>query len=141
MYNLLLTLFLGYEIQKLFQFNLFFRLKCLSIDYKNIFIKKVNSVAVKEFSKVNLMELFYLITLLFGLFSVNLYFLCSILGLASFELFIFKNIKNKLTRKIVFLLTTILSIILLTLSITNLLFANVNGVEFINLIIKYGSNL
>lgn len=134
-FNLLLTIVFGYEIQKLLQFNFFFRLNSLIYEYKNNIKKRINSVIYPEITKVSLMELMYILTLLIGVFSKNLYFFVAILMLSNINIVILKNIKNKSIKKTFFFIDIILSIILLGLALANNLFFNLESIDFLNKIL------
>lgn len=137
-YTFITTLFLGFEIQKIFQFNFFFRLKCITSDYSKRITLKINSIVYKEILKISLVDLMYIIVLLIGLFTINKYFLCGILVLGALDTIIFKFIKNKTFRKIFFIIDILLSIIFLSLSIINSLYFQLDGIQFIKQIINYG---
>lgn len=134
-FNLLLTIVFGYEIQKLLQFDFFFRLNALIYSYKNNIKNRINSVIYPEISKVSLMELMYILTLLIGVFSKNLYFFVAILMLSNINIVILKNIKNKSIKKTFFFIDIILSIILLGLALANNLFFNLESIDFLNKIL------
>jgi len=135
LYNLILSLLFGYEIQKLFQFNFFFRLFSLSSDYKQRLLKRINSVAYQQLMKVSLVDLVYLITIVIGFFTKNLIFFSSIIIIMNIQLLTFKFTKNKRIRKIVYLIDIISSLILLGLIITNIFFYNLESIDFINKIL------
>ena len=126
MFNLLLTLSLGFELQKLFQFNFFFRLRYLSSDYPTIF-NRVNSSVVRELIKVSLIDFVYLIFVLFGLFENYENVFCVIICFSALQHFIFKYIKNKNIRKISFLVDIIITILLLS----TLIYYQLNLSQFI----------
>ena len=134
-FNLFLILLIGFEIQKLFQLNSFFRLKCSLTDYKKI-ITKEKSPVHKEFIKIIIVDFFYLTIIVIGLFSINEYFFCCILFLSVIQTIIFKIIKNKIIRKISYTIDIILSILLLTLTIINFVFYHLNGIKFIEQLIN-----
>ena len=119
MINIFLVLAIGYELQKLIQFNLFFRMKSLVTDYYNNIQTKLKLVSYKELILISFAELGYSIVLLIGLFTTNLYFSISIFLLTIIQNIIFKKIKNKNIRKITFTTVIFLSIILLSLSVIN----------------------
>jgi hypothetical protein len=129
--NFLLSLAIGYELQKLIQFNFFFRLRCIVSDYYPNIQTKIKSVDFKELLKISLMDLSYSIVLLLCLFTINLYFSASIYLLSIIQNLIFKTIKNKTIRKIAYSIDIILSITLLLLSITNSIFYHLDGIQFI----------
>jgi len=131
-YILLIAFLIGFELQQLFQFNFFFRMYCLIIDYPTKIFKRVNSVAYKETIKLTFADLAYTIILAAGLFSTTtVYFFCGILFLSFIRSAIFKIVKNKTIRKILYIIDILLSLSLLTLSIINLIFYQLNGIEFI----------
>jgi len=131
MYAITLGLFLGYEIQKLIQFNFFFRIKCILSDYNKHIFNKINSVAFKELVKLTIIDFIYLISIIVNLFTVNLYFAASILLLSFIQGVLFKNIKNKPLRKILYVVDIILTILLLSLSIINILYFKTDGLNLI----------
>ena len=97
LYILSLSFLLGYEIQKLIQFNFFFKLKRISTDYRESILAKVsvaNLTFYKELLKITLIDFFYLIILIIGLFTINDYFICGILLLWITQSYIFKYIKK-----------------------------------------------
>ena len=120
----------GFELQKLIQFNFFFRLKCLATDYMEV-LNRVNSVAYKEFMKVGLVDFAYLVFLTIGLFTINNYFLCGIIFLSVMQSILFRLIKNKSIRKVSYILEILLSLTLLVLSIINILYYNIDGILLI----------
>ena len=131
-FNLFLTLFIVWEIQKLIQFNYFFRLSCLSSDYPKLITRRIKSVAYNETIKIALVEIVYTTITFIGIFSKNVYFFCGIFALTFFHVLIFKYIKQKKIRKISFVINIFLSIILLILPIINSLFYNqIDGILFI----------
>ena len=133
-FNLLLILFLIYEIQKIFQFNYFFRMACISTDYRKNILTKEKSVAYSELMKIVLIDLVYFFTLLFGIFTINTFFMCGIIYLSIIQSILYRFIKNKNIRKIEYAVNIILSIILLLLSIINIYFYNLDNIIFINTI-------
>jgi len=130
-FNLFLTIFIAFEIQKLFQFNLFFRLKTISHDYKNILNKKTNSIAYTEIIKLGLVDILYSIICVIGLFTINEYFFCGIFLISLIQNFIFNNIKNKIFRKITHTLDILLSIALLSLSLLNSIQFKLDDIQLI----------
>ena len=118
-FNLILTFYLGFELQKLYQFNLFFRIRSIIADYSEIFNKK-KSIIYNDLLKIYIADFIYFIIIIIGLFISNLFLFCTILFLSALQYFIFKNIKNKILRKISFLLDIILSIIILIIIIFSL---------------------
>ena len=120
LYILSLSFLLGYEIQKLIQFNFFFKLKRISTDYRESILAKVsvaNLTFYKELLKITLIDFFYLIILIIGLFTINDYFICGILLLWITQSYIFKYIKNNFVRKTFFLLNILLSIYFLIVAL------------------------
>ena len=102
MLNLLFALAIGYELQKLIQFNFFFRLRYITSDYSLIIKNKMKastSVLFKELFLVVFADLGYTLVLLIGLFTINLYFVFCIFLLSILQNIIFKFIKNKTFRK------------------------------------------
>jgi len=133
--SVLLSIFIAYEIQKLVQFNLFFRLTCLVADYYKQILEKTTTVVYKEIIKKVLIELLYAIVIFIMLFTYNSYFSASILLLSIITPLAF-NIKNKLFRKMFFALDILLSISLLSLSIINIIFFKLNAIDFIKELIE-----
>lgn len=129
-YYLFVTLFIGFEIQKLFQVNFFFKVKRLTADYYKQIITKVNSVLYKEIIKISFMDILYTIVLFFGLFTINRNFFFGILLLSLIQALVFK-IKNITFRKISYIIDNILSITLLTLSVINFLYYKVDSLLFL----------
>lgn len=136
MLYLLVTFFLGYEIQKFFQFDYFFRLKSISGLYQKRILKRPKSIVYKEISKIALIDLLYLIILLIGCFTINRYFFCGILLLSVISTLIFK-LKNKKIKKTFFVIDIILSIILLLISIINYTFYQIDSLQIIKQILSY----
>jgi hypothetical protein len=134
LFKLLLLLFLVYEIQKIFQFNYFFRLVCISTDYRERLLTKTASVAYQELMKIILVDLAYVITLVIGLFTINKYFMFGIIFLSIFQTFLYRITKNKIVRKIEYILNITLSIILLLLSLINIYFYHLDSITLINTI-------
>jgi len=136
--NLILILFIGillsYEIQKLLQIKYFLKIRTLTSDYYSTLIYKKKNAAYKEVIKITLVEFFYSIVTFIGLFTNNSYFFIVLVLLSLVETFFFKYIKNKIARKIFCILDTLLSIILLSLSVYNLLYYNLPSLQFINLL-------
>lgn len=131
MFNLLLTLAVGYEVQKLFQLNFFFRIRSLVADYYPNIQTKLKSTVFKELLLISLADLAYALVLLIGLFTINLYFCALIFILSTIQNLIFKTIKNKTIRKIAFTADIILSIILLSLSIMNSILYHLDSIQLI----------
>ncbi len=131
MFNLLLTLAIGYELQKLIQLNFFFKIRTLVADYYPNIQTKLKSTAFKELLAISFADLGYALILLIGLFTINLYFCTAIFILSIIQNIIFKTIKNNTIRKITFTIDIILSIILLSLSVINSLFYNLDGIQLI----------
>lgn len=129
-YYLIVTLFLAFEIQKIFQFNYFLKIKSLSGEYSKKILRRTNSIAYKEISKVALVDIFYLLTLIFGLFTFNRYFFCAILLLSLIGSFVFR-IKNKTIKKIFLIVDITITIILLILAIINFIFYKIDSIQFI----------
>lgn len=130
-FNLFLAIFIGYEIQRILQFNLFFRLRAIAHDYKNAILKKTNSIAYSEIVKIGFIEIGYSIICAVGLFTINSQFFCLIFILSLLQNFIFKHIKNKTIRKISFGVDILLSILILTLSFINSIFFKLNDIQLI----------
>jgi len=128
---LLLGIFVGYEIQKLYQFNYFFKLTYLVSDYYTQILKKTKTVAYKEIIKVTLVEFVYSIVTFIGLFTVNFYFFSSLVLLSIFSNIFFKYIKNKKIRKIYKIIDILLSIMILSLVIINMINYHLTSVQFI----------
>ena len=131
MFNLLLTLAIGYELQKLIQLNFFFRLRSLVADYYPNIQTKLKSTAFKELLVISFADLGYALILLIGLFTINLYFCASIFLLTTIQNIIFKIVKNKTIRKVTFTTVIILSIILLSLSVINSMYYHLDGIQLI----------
>lgn len=131
LFNLLLSLFIGFEIQKLMQFSLFFRLKCLATDYNSRILKRIKSTAYSEMIKVGLIDAVYIVVCIIGLFTINEYFFFLIFMLSVMQNFIFKVIKNKTIRKISYTLDILLTIALLASSIINSYYYHLDGIKFI----------
>lgn len=127
--KLLLTFFIAFEIQKLLQFNTFFKLRCVSTDYHNLIYKKDNKVS-KALEKISYIDILYIITLFVGLFSMNNFFFSAIIISSFLSSFIFK-IKNNTIRKIYFAFDSTISIIFLTLSVLNIYIFNTPALELV----------
>lgn len=136
-YYLFVTFFLAYEIQKLVQLHFFFRLQSILVDYPDKVATKVNSVLSKEVIRVGFTDLFCLAVNVIGLFTPNIYFFASILFINLLYSLLFRTIRNKKFRKILYITTTLLTITLLLLSIVNVLFYHLNSMDFIKKIINY----
>lgn len=132
-YTLFLVIILAYEVQRIIQFNFFYRLKCLTTDYTTT-LTKINSSIFKELLKISIIELLYVIILFIGIYTKNSYFCLFLLFISAFETFIFK--KNKQIRKTISIIDSIISIIILCLCITNLMFYQLESFQFIKLIIN-----
>jgi len=128
-YYLFVTIFLSFEIQKLFQINFFFKLKLLSTEYSERISKRTNSITT-QYTKIAIVEFAYLIILLIGLFTFNEYFFCLIILLSALQTIMFKT-KNKTFKKIWFVIDIVLSIVLLTLTIINFSYFQLDGIQFI----------
>lgn len=124
LFNLLIILFIFFEIQKLIQFNFFFRLVCISIDYRKTILEKTKTVAYKELIKYSLINFVYLVTLIIGFFKsigdTNLYYFSGIILLSLLHEMFIKHIKNTTIRKIIYIIDILLSILLLSLSLVNI---------------------
>lgn len=124
LFNLLIILFIFFEIQKLIQFNFFFRLVCISIDYRKTILEKTKTVAYKELIKYSLINFVYLVVLIIGFFKsigdTNLYYFSGIILLSLLHEMFIKNIKNTTIRKIIYIIDILLSILLLSLSLVNI---------------------
>jgi len=131
MFNILLTLAIGYELQKLIQFNFFFKLRSLTSDYANQIKTRINSVIFKELLKISFVDLGYLLIVIFGLYTINLYFFFCITILALIQNLVFKTIKNKTIRKVSFTIDILLSIILLLLSLINSMYYHLDSIQLI----------
>lgn len=135
MLNLLFALAIGYELQKLIQFNFFFRLRYITSDYSFIIKNKMKaestSVLFKELFLVVFADLGYTLVLLIGLFTINLYFVFCIFLLSILQNIIFKFIKNKTFRKISFTFDILCSLVLLLLSVINSLFWHLDSYQLI----------
>ena len=134
-YILILGMFLGFEIQKLIQFNFFFRLKCITTDYYNSIVLRENSFIQKELIKIGLIDFVYYIVILIGLFTINKYLFIIMIVQYLLTSSIF-SIKNKIFRKIVFISDSLLSITILCLIIVNSMFYNIDSLEFIKILIN-----
>lgn len=129
-------LFLGFEIQKLIQFNYFFRMKCLISDYYNNIILRKHGIIQKEVIKLGLINFVYSIVTFIGLFTINKYLFVIIIIQSIFDSIFFRIIKNKKMRKLQFITDTIISMIVLSLISVNLLFFHVDSIEFITIILN-----
>lgn len=127
--KLLLSFFIAFEIQKLLQFNTFFKLRCISTDYNNLIYKKYNKVS-KSLEKISYIDILYIITLFVGLFSMNNFFFSAIIISSFLSSFIFK-IKNNTIRKIYFAFDSTISIIFLILSLLNIYIFNIQTIELV----------
>ena len=134
-YYIFVLLFIGFEIQKMFQFNYFFRMKVIAANYPKKVLTRTKSVLYKDTLKLVFIDLLYLIICVIGLFTINKYFFCGLLILSTFHSLIFK-IKNKTIKKIYLAIDISLSIVLLTLAITNFLYYQLDGIQFIQQLIK-----
>ena len=131
LYLVILSFFLAYEIQKIIQFNFFFKLKRISLDYYLSLLSRSKSVAFKELVNISFIESIFIIVLFIGLFTYNKIFICAIIILFIFESYTFKYIKKNSIRKKLYFLNIILSILLLVLSIVNILFFNLDDIQLI----------
>jgi hypothetical protein len=134
LFILALGLCLGFEIQKLFQFNYFFRLLYLVADYQKKLLKNKKSVVYIDLIKISLVEFAYSIVIFIGLFTENYYFFYGLIIISILTNIIFKYIKNNKIRKIYYLLNIFLSILCLSLPIINILFFHLTSAEFIALL-------
>lgn len=135
LFNFLIALFIGFELQKLFQFRIFFKLKCISSDYNQIIQKKYNVVS-KALLKIAFVDLLYIIVTFIGIFTINNLFFISIILISYIQTLIFKLIKNKIIRKISFIIEIVTSITLLLLIITNIFFFNMEEIDLIKHLIN-----
>lgn len=136
-FNLLLALFLAYEIQKLFQLDFFFRLRNLALNYYQNFVTKTNSIAYKEQIKISLIDFSYMVTIFIGLFTNNLYFFCALMLLSSIQSIVFKITKSKTIRKYWYITDILISIILLILIIININFYHLDSIQFLKKIFNF----
>lgn len=131
-FYLLIQLFVLYEIWKLTKFHYNFRLICIFYDYTESIMKKINSVAYKEYMKINFLELIYSITSIYGLFKKNYtLFFAFLFIITLIKSFIFKMIKNKNVRKTTFIIDIILTVITLILVLINIRYFNINEIQLI----------
>lgn len=134
-YILIIGIFLGFEIQKLFQFNFFFRLKCITSDYYNNIILRKLSLIQKEVVKVGLVDFVYYIVIFTGFFTINNYFFFAIFIQSFIISIIFRTFKNKKIRKFLCISDSIMSIVILCLILINLLYFKIDSVQFIKMLI------
>lgn len=134
-YYFIISILIAFELQKLIQLNFFFRIKMLFTSYSKRILKKTSTTAYKEFFKIALIDICYFIIICIGLFTINRYFFCAILFLSILKTLIFK-LKNKTFKKFWFILDIIFSITLLSLSIINFSYYQIDGIQFIKQFIK-----
>lgn len=132
LFNFLLCIFLGFELQKLLQFNFFFKLQCLMVDHIKKLKQKPNLSIQRVIFKVAMMDFAYLITVFVGFFSINNYFFYALIILTGIHSFLFKNIKNKIFRKISYFSNIIISILLIIAILANLYFYHLDSISFIH---------
>jgi hypothetical protein len=108
-----------YQIWKLTKFNFLFKLQCLYADYYKNIIKRPNSVAFKEILKFNIIELVYIFITVMGQFTINYIFFLGVISASFMQTILFKVIKNKRIKKIIFFLVILLSLMFLVLSLLN----------------------
>lgn len=126
-----LCIFLGFELQKIIQFNLFYKLKCLSIDYEKQITTRVNSVAFKEIIKIVFIDSFLLILMLYGLTTINGYLFFVLFIMSFIVTAIFKKTKITSIRKSILIIDGVLTITLLSLVIINLLFYKISDIQLL----------
>lgn len=132
LFNFLLCIFLGFELQKLLQFNFFFKLQSLMIDHTEKLKQKPKLSIQRVIFKVAMMDFAYLITVFVGFFSINNYFFYALIILTGIYSFLFKKIKNKTFRKIIFFINIVISILLLLAVLINLYFYHLDSISFIH---------
>jgi len=111
-------MYVAFELQKLFQFNKFFKLRRLSTDYSDKIYNRTNSVS-NSLAKIAFADLLYVILIFIGLFTINCYFFAGIILLSFSQHIIFKKIKNRTFKKISFGMDIILSLSFLCLILMN----------------------
>ena len=126
-----LGLCVGFEIQKIFQFNYFFRIFSIISDYKKNALKNKKSIIYNDIIKITLVEFAYSIVTFIGLFTVNFWFFYTLILLSILTNIFFKYIKNKKIRKIYYFCDITLSTLLLILPIINMLFFHLTSSQFI----------
>jgi len=127
---------IGYEIHKMLKFKMFFKLRTLSVDYKEKLLKRTNSIAQKLLSNFALLEFLYLIIIVTGFFTNNRLFFLAIMVLMIIQLIIFKYIKNKIMRKIFYIFDIMLSFLLLSICLLNNFIFEMNGTELVKQFFK-----
>jgi len=136
LYNLIISMLIGYEIHKMLKFKMFFKLRTLSVDYKEKLLKRTNSIAQKLLSNFALLEFLYLIIIVTGFFTNNRLFFLAIMVLMIIQLIIFKYIKNKIMRKIFYIFDIMLSFLLLSICLLNNFIFEMNGTELVKQFFK-----
>jgi hypothetical protein len=139
---LFFTIAIGYELQKLLQFNFFYRFTNLANNYAKG-LKRVTKLETKwkalrnAVLKIVFFDLAYMVFLLIGVifYSYNLYFFFPIIVLSFVQKY-FYRVKNKTFKKIYFTFDIVASIILLALIVINGIYFQLPAVEFIKHLIS-----
>ena len=131
-FNLLLFVFIGFQIQKLIQFNFFFRLKYLIYNYKPIIVRRTTeNILTKQLANIAILDIIYLIVAIIGLVGNNRYLFFGLLFISFISTILFNKIKNKTFLKFIFISDILLSITLLILIVINIFFYQLNSLDFI----------
>ena len=140
---LFFTIAIGYELQKLLQFNFFYRFTNLANNYAKG-LKRVTTLETKRkglrnaILKIVFFDLAYMIFLLIGVifYSYNLLFYFPIIVLSFVQKYFYK-VKSKTFKKIYFVFDVVISIILLALIVINGIFFQLPAIEFIKHLISF----
>ena len=129
--------FLAFEFHKLIKFSLFYRMSVISSFYGKNIMKRLNPEIIRLFSKIALVDIIYSILLIIGMFTINVNLFSSLILISFLKGVSFKHYKNVYFRKFLLIFDSILTILILTIIIVNLLFYNIS--DFILLTNIYNS--
>jgi hypothetical protein len=130
-------IFIAFEINKLTDFNFFYKMIVISSDYSKNIAKRENSNVLKCYAKFALAEIAYSMITLIGIFTINYNIFFIIILLSVIKTLSFKYFKNKNIRKLIIIIDSILTILLLSAILVNLLFYKTTDILFITNLYKH----
>ena len=133
---LFIGIFLSFEIHKLFRANLFYRITTISVYYGKNIQKKLNSNMLSLFSKIALADIIYSIITLIGIFTINFELFFILILMSFIKTFSFKYLKNINIRKLILIIDSVLSILILTIILINLLFYKIPDIVLLTNLYK-----
>lgn len=131
LFILSLGICLGFEFNKLYKFNSVYRINVISSNYGKHTMKRLNSNLISAWSKFALLDVFYSILTIIGIFTINSNLFCVIIIMSFVKYVLFKYIKIEFFRKSISFFDIMLSITLLTIILANLLFYKIPDTLFL----------